>query len=583
MNTEEYLRRLRTDFGFFLWNVWEVKGYNKPHIAPLSEVEIDLAEFGANYRKPGSLPWDRRLIGIGGTRGLGKTYLMGVGFPCWRLLRDPNREILIISKSSDHAKKTVRLIREWVRTVPFLQHLEPRDGVLDNAFSFSVSGKTLASRQASVTAVGIGGQTEGNRAHTIIADDIETLDNSVTVEARDSLRLKAEEFVHILYPAKEANVGDPPEIVYVQTPKHEETVLLDLQTRGFSVRGYPVAYPRPEQKVINLAPMLADRLKAGVVQPGDPVFPLRFNKEKILQDQSASRLSFERECMLIADMAEKARFPLRLSDLIVMDVPPIKGPVTVMYAQSNNAGSTRLSMQSIAFDGDHIYGPSVVDTTLIPYAATKAAIDPAGRGTDKTGLCIASQLSGLIFVHECLGLEGGFSEEKLDEMMKLCHRYGVTHLLYEGNNDDYDFVGNSIQQAIRRIPDWLVSVDKVHNTAQKELRIIETLEPVMSQHRLVMNKNTLKLNEPDNAIELQYQLTRLTKERKSLSEDGKIDALAMVVRAHEGGVSRPKDVTTLDHLRREYERLVKAETDWWDKRLGTKRAKVVNAFRRLGR
>ena len=582
MNATEYLARLREDFGFFLWNIWEIKGYNRPEIAPLSEVEIDMGLFAAQYRAPNSEPHDMRLIGIGGTRGVGKTYIVTAGLTTWRLLRDPNREVLIVSKSQDAAVKTVRLVREWIKTVAFLKHLTPGDSELDNALRFNVAGRTVASRQPSVTAVGIGGQTEGNRAHTIIADDIETLDNSITVEARDSLRVKAEEFVHILYPSKSQNIGDPYEIIYVQTPKHEETVLVDLQSRGFAVRGYPIAYPRPDQKVIRLAPMLQERLDSGQVSPEDPVFPHRFNKEEILKRQSAGRLSYERECMLIADMAEKARFPLRLSDLIVMDVPPVKGPCTVMYGTTTNTGSTRIAMQSIAFDGDHIYGPALVDTTLIPYLSTKAALDPAGRGTDKTGLAIASQVSGLIFVHEVLGLEGGFDVEKLDYIVTMLKRYGVTHLVYESNNDDYGMIGNAIQQALHRHADdtWVCSLEALHNTGQKELRIINTLEPVMSDHRMVMNTKCIRLSEGDNELELQYQLTHITKDRKSLREDGKVDALEMVVRAHQGAVSRSTHAATLDSLKREYASLLNRETEWWDKKLGTRRTKKVNAFRR---
>ena len=95
--------------------------------------------------------------------------------------------------------------------------------------------------------------------------------------------------------------------------------------------------------------------------------------------------------MLIADMARRPASRSRLSDLIVMDVPPVKGPCTVMYGTTTNTGSTCIAMQSIAFDGDHIYGPALV---LIPRSSPTCLQRPlsirlGGYGQDGVGYCIA--------------------------------------------------------------------------------------------------------------------------------------------------------------------------------------------------
>lgn len=77
-----------------------------------------------------------------------------------------------------------------------------------------------------------------------------------------------------------------------------------------------------------------------------------------------------------------------------------------------------------------------------------------------------------------------------------------------------------------------------HNT-QKEKRIIDTLEPVLNQHRLVFDYGVVKEDlrpyldgsyDP-KAFEytLFYQLTRITKDRGSLKHDDRLDALAMAV------------------------------------------------------
>ena len=74
-----------------------------------------------------------------------------------------------------------------------------------------------------------------------------------------------------------------------------------------------------------------------------------------------------------------------------------------------------------------------------------------------------------------------------------------------------------------------------HNT-QKERPIIDVLEPVMNQHRLVMDKKVIQKDfdscqhlPPEQALryQLMYQMTRLTADRGALTNDDRFDALAM--------------------------------------------------------
>ena len=74
-----------------------------------------------------------------------------------------------------------------------------------------------------------------------------------------------------------------------------------------------------------------------------------------------------------------------------------------------------------------------------------------------------------------------------------------------------------------------------HNT-QKERPIIDVLEPVMNQHRLVMDKKVIQKDfdscqhlPPEQAFryQLMYQMTRLTADRGALANDDRLDALAM--------------------------------------------------------
>ena len=83
-----------------------------------------------------------------------------------------------------------------------------------------------------------------------------------------------------------------------------------------------------------------------------------------------------------------------------------------------------------------------------------------------------------------------------------------------------------------------VTMEEVRHSKQKELRIIDTLEPVMNQHRLIIDPKVIQKDfdsvqhhPPEKAQRymLTYQMTRVTKQRGALAHDDRLDALAMGV------------------------------------------------------
>ena len=76
--------------------------------------------------------------------------------------------------------------------------------------------------------------------------------------------------------------------------------------------------------------------------------------------------------------------------------------------------------------------------------------------------------------------------------------------------------------------EYTCTTEGVRHHIQKEKRIIDTLEPLMNSHRLVIDDLLIKedfKNEPDH--QLFRQMTRLTRDRGSLRHDDAIDALAI--------------------------------------------------------
>jgi len=79
-----------------------------------------------------------------------------------------------------------------------------------------------------------------------------------------------------------------------------------------------------------------------------------------------------------------------------------------------------------------------------------------------------------------------------------------------------------------------VAIEEIRNNKQKELRIIDSIEPLMNQHRLVINYSAIKrdlefaLREPKNIYySMMYQMTHITNERGSLAHDDRLDGLTL--------------------------------------------------------
>jgi hypothetical protein len=531
MTPAEYIQRLQDDYLFFLDELWIDRGLDKK--APLGRLERDIAHYFA-YGPPqrGILSW----------RGVGKTTFGTAAYAAWRLFRDPDIKILIVSKSLGEAKKTIRLMRRWLTEVWFLSHLDPAltPGAADNATEFEVTG-SVSDRSPSVTAVGIDGQLPSKRAHIVIGDDVETQDNVKTFESRLELDEKVKEFKAI------ASFGDR-EIVFVGTYHHEtESIYAKLAARRmpdgsplYTFRTWPIRYLSPGQKCLNLAPMLQEDLDAGRAAPGQPTCPDRFGDMVIASYEAEGRTFFAMQFLLLSDIGESNHFPLRLSDLMVMDIDRDTAPVAVVYGQRDHNGSTVITeIPSLGFGDDRFYRPLTFEPTRGKYTGTKMAIDPAGRGADKTGVAVISHLNGTLWLKRLEGHEGGSSPEALDRLAMVARDTRAREVYIEDNFGRGMFAQLFAPILARfAIPPgtdpmcpegWAATIvddTKITNaTGQKEIRIIDALEPVCSTHRLVIDRS-VALNQS-----FQHQYTRITRQKGALAHEDELDALSLCVRA----------------------------------------------------
>lgn len=441
-------------------------------------------------------------------RGDGKSVLMAV-YVSWLLLLNPNTTILVLSAGADRAIKFVFQTRAILTQVPYMKHLEPLENDKDSAFGFNVHTRTQFGQDLSVTAKGITSQITGLHADQIIGDDVEIVENSDSPQAREKLWERCLELENVV------NKVDVASIRFLGTPQSKDSVYNKLGGIYPTVK-FPAVMPdltNPEE-IENV-----DEYILGLgFEPGESTQPERFPTEKLAEiEAKIGPTNFDLHYKLKTSSADVKRYPLRLEDLIVLDVDPQVFPVKVIHAKS--VVNKRVS--SFGMKGDLVYEPMHIEPSFVPYNQTVLFIDPSGRGADETALCVASFAHGYIVIHELTGIQGGYDSVTLMKICKLINQYKINLVKYESNYGDGMF-GKIIQPVIAQNCGQ-IGIEEYKVTGSKENRILGTLEPIMAQHRLVFDVGVIQDKEN------QMQITRLQNKRGALKHDDRVDVLSAAV------------------------------------------------------
>jgi len=501
------------DFRNFMYIVW--KHLNLPDPTP---VQYDMAEFIQNC--------PRRSI-IEAFRGVGKSYITAA-FVVHQLLLDPQKKFMVVSASKQRADDFSTFTQRLILELPICQHLIATSEQRWSKIAFDVR-PALASGSPSVKSVGITGQLTGSRADIIIADDIEVPNNSMTQMMREKLGEAVKEFDAVLKPEGK--------ILYLGTPQCEMSLYNTLTERGYQMRVWTARYPSIEyaEKAYGerLAPMMwkAMREAANPID-GQPVDPKRFDDDDLLERElSYGRSGFALQFMLDTSLSDTDRYPLKLSDLMVMSIDKDKAPEKLVYGVMKEVKD----LPNVGLSGDKFFAPEALLGSYVDYDGSVLVIDPSGRGQDETAYAVVKMLNGYLYVAACGGIKGGYSEQTLTRLAHIAKDHKVNMLLIESNFGDGMFT-ELIKPILKKI--YPVTTEEVRHSKQKELRIIDTLEPVMNQHKLIIDPKVIQQDfdsvqhhptEKAQKYMLTYQLTRVTKERGSLAHDDRLDALAMGV------------------------------------------------------
>jgi len=508
------LEALQADFKVFLQALWE---------------QLDLpSPTRAQYAIADYLQHGPKRLQIQAFRGVGKSWITGA-FVLWTLFNNAEKKIMIISASKERADNMSIFLQKLIIETPWLKHLQPKgDDSRWSRISFDVN---CAPHQApSVKSVGITGQLTGSRADLMILDDIEVPGNSLTELMREKLLQLCTEAESILTPKSDSR------IMYLGTPQTTFTVYRKLAERSYRPFVWPSRIPR---SIANYEGLLAPQLQSDIdngAEAWSVTDPDRFSEGDLLErEASMGRSNYMLQFQLDTTLSDAEKFPLKCADLIVTSVNPVSAPDSIIWC--SDPKNVIKELPTVGLPGDYFYSPMQLQGDWNPYTERICSIDPSGRGSDETAAAYISQRNGFLYLHEMRAYRDGYSDNTLLDILRGCKKYKVTKLVIETNFGD-GIVSELFKKHLQQTKQ-AIDIEEVRANVRKEDRIIDSLEPVLNQHRLVVDRKVIEwdfASNPDEAPEsrllymLFYQMSRMCREKGAVKHDDRLDCLAQGIK-----------------------------------------------------
>ena len=512
---ENSLVLLQQDFKLFLQALWAELGLPSP-----TRAQYAIADYLQNGPKR---------LQVQAFRGVGKSWITGA-FVLWTLFNDPERKVMIISASKERADNMSIFLQKLIIDTPWLKHLQPKsDDSRWSRISFDVN---CSPHQApSVKSVGITGQLTGSRADLMILDDVEVPGNSLTEFMREKLLQLCTEAESILTPKSDSR------IMYLGTPQTTFTIYRRLAERNYRPLVWPARYPR-QDKLSKYEGILAPEIQEDVDMGAEEWAPTddRFTDEDLIErEASMGRSNFMLQFQLDTTLSDAQKFPLKMADLVITSVNPTTAPEDIIWC--SDPSKVIRDAPTVGLPGDYFYSPMQLVGEWSSYDETICSVDPSGRGTDETAAAFLSQRNGLIYLHEMSAYRDGYSDSTLLDILAKCRTYGVTSLVIETNFGD-GIVGELFKKHLINTKQH-INIEEVRANVRKEDRIIDSLEPVLNQHRLIVDRGVIDwdyASNKDSPAEerllymLFYQMSRMCRDKRAVKHDDRLDCLAQGVK-----------------------------------------------------
>jgi hypothetical protein len=312
-----------------------------------------------------------------------------------------------------------------------------------------------------------------------------------------------------------------------------------LEKKGYTCKIYPAEVPDPvrlKRYGDRISETYLKMLDAGI-EPSTPADPERLDSFDLTKKKIEFRpAGYSLQFLLDTSLSDELKYPLKLKDLIVMDLDINTAPGKMSW--TNSPEYKIKDIEAIGFGFDAYYRPMLVnESSITDYDSSILYVDPSGRGADETAVAVVRAAAGRLFIPKVKGMLGGYTRANLEAISHLARQYKVNKVIIESNFGDGMF-NELLKPVLNSIYPCMIEDVKV--SQRKELRILDTLEPIMQQHRLIISREVILEDLADIATygqtmddpqhySLFHQMTRLTKERGCLSHDDRLDALAGAV------------------------------------------------------
>ena len=382
----------------------------------------------------------RRILQV--FRHAGKSHLTCL-YIVWRLLVDPNFQVILISAKRNIALRNSLMIRSIIETNPLTKHLK-NELYQWQAQNFTVD-REVVSLNPSVAISSLGSQLSGLHADLIIGDDLETSDNSLTQESRDRIKERVQEFGKI---AKK--------ILLLGTPHSNDTLYDHLVNVGYQMEKIPVYDPETEE----------------LAWPDHPDGD--FNWEWLERSrQESTEGDFKSQYLLIPS---KTYEPMMALD----QIQEYDDDITVHHLPQPFGGYL-----PIVRLGDKQDAPNI--------RRMCAAWDPATgiHARDRSVLAITMRDDkGNVYVHDVIVLGAVDKDTKdftnqIKQIVNACTKYGIGTVFVEEN-----FSASLINEARRICTEMKKKINFVNKfrSKNKYVFIAQTLEPIIKINRMFVHE-----------------------------------------------------------------------------------------------
>lgn len=573
----ELLQKHYENFEDFLRDVIEdLMGFN------CSDIQIDIGNYiahGPQYRM------------VQAQRGQAKTTI-AAAYAVWKLIHNPKQRVLIVSAGDTQATEIANWIIQIITNMDVLECMRPDRSNGDRAsveaydIHYSLKG---AEKSPSVACMGITANMQGKRADTLLSDDIESQKNSATPVQRDKLILLSKDFTSICKSG---------EIIYLGTPQTNDSIYNTLPARGYDIRIWPGRYPTekelPEYAGF-LAPVILTRIKANpalqggggmIGDRGQPVDPVLVSEAELtFKEGDQGPAYFQLQYMLSTSLSDANRFPLKLAALriVAFDRENMIGPMTLNYARTD-ANAIKPPVGWPQNLRDSVYRLQGIDD-FASLQGPYMYVDPAGGGenADEIAVAVTAFLAGRVFLLYIGGRTGGPTAENMQWLTDIAKKWKPKTIGIEKN------FGNGAMRLIWEpllVKEHKCGIEDVWESGQKELRIIDVLEPTIHNGKLVVHEEILREDIEDiqkypaaerNTYSLFLQLARITRDRGALTHDDRLDALASAVRYWVEAMAQDDEKSRVAARKDQFRKMMKDPLG--DGRKHKELANLVNASR----